>query len=197
MEKVALYARVSTGEQSIDNQVERLEEWADYKEVDADLFKDDGVSALDDDRPGFEHMMNRVADGEYDAVVFERLDRVARSMFHLLDISRTLEEHETDMVVTEQSIDTSTPEGKLTFHVLGAIAEFEREITRARAKKGFEKAKEAGEVGRPKAELPTEEIVEQWEDGMPVTRLAEKHGVSRTTIYDRLKDAGAMNEGEP
>lgn len=194
MKKVALYARVSTDEQNIDNQVERLEEWADRRDITYSVFPDDGVSALADHRPQFDAMMDQVEQEEFDAVVFERLDRVARSMFHLIDISNTLEEYGTDMVVTEQKIDTTTPEGKLMFHLLGAIAEFEREITQARARKGFQKAKEEGRIGRPKQDLPVREIVEQWQDGMPVTRLAEKHGVSRNTIYNRLEDEGVMDD---
>lgn len=188
MEKVALYARVSTGEQHIDNQIDALESWADTRGVEYEIFKDDGVSALADERPGFDYLMDRIV--EFDSVVITELDRFGRSAYQLLSWAEGLRDQGVDLVVTKRSIDTSTTEGKLLFQMLSAFAEFERSMMKERMEQGFEQAKAEGRVGRPKMDLPVSDIVSEYEQGASVTFLANKHGVSRNTIYDRLASAG-------
>lgn len=190
MEKVALYARVSTDNQDIEPQVETLINWADYRDVDYQTFKDEGVSAVSEDRPAFDYMMERIE--EFDAVAFTKLDRFGRSVNQLTSWAHDLKERGVDLVITEQNIDTSTKEGRLLFNVLSAVAEFEREIIRERLERGYNEALEEGRVGRPKKDLPTEKIVREYEQGQSVQYLANYYDVSRDTIYDRLRQRDAI-----
>jgi DNA invertase Pin-like site-specific DNA recombinase len=190
MEKVALYARVSTDNQDIEPQIETLKKWADYRGVDYETFKDEGVSAVSEDRPGFDYMMDRIE--EFDAVAFTKLDRFGRDVNQLTSWAHDLKDRGVDLVITEQNIDTSTKEGRLLFNVLSAVAEFEREIIRERLERGYEEAKEEGRVGRPKKDLPVDKIVEEYERGQSVTYLANYYDVSRSTIYDRLNEEGVV-----
>jgi len=190
MERVALYARVSTDNQDIQPQVDTLERWADYREVDYELFRDEGVSAISENRPAFSRMMDRI-DG-FDAVGFTKLDRFGRDVNQLTSWAHDLKDRDVDLVITEQNIDTSTKEGRLLFNVLSAVAEFEREIIRERLERGYEEAKEEGRVGRPKKDLPVDKIVKEYERGQSVKYLANFYDVSRTTIYDRLEEKGVV-----
>lgn len=188
-EIVALYARVSTKNQDINPQIDKLTKWADYEDNEFKLYQDDGVSAIADERPGFQKMMEGIE--KYDAVAITKLDRLGRSTNDLSTWAHELEKIDVDLVVTEQSIDTSTKEGKFLFDILSAVAELERKLTRERMREGFKKAKEEGNVGRPKKHLNVERMVELYNQGATVTALAETYGVSRNTIYDRLKEEGA------
>lgn len=187
-EKVALYARVSTKNQDINPQIEKLQEWADYEDVSYTIYQDDGISAIADERPGFDRMMSSIQN--YDAVAITKLDRLGRSVNDLSTWAHELNEMNVDLIVTEQSIDTSTKEGKFLFDVLSAVAELERKLTRERMREGFQRAKEDGDVGRPKKHLNEDRMVELYKQGATVTALSETYGVSRNTIYDRLKDNG-------
>lgn len=187
-EKVALYARVSTKNQDINPQIEKLQEWADYEDVSYRIYQDDGISAIADERPGFDRMMSSIQN--YDAVAITKLDRLGRSVNDLSTWAHELNEMNVDLIVTEQSIDTSTKEGKFLFDVLSAVAELERKLTRERMREGFQRAKEDGDVGRPKKHLNEDRMVELYKQGATVTALSETYGVSRNTIYDRLKDNG-------
>lgn len=192
MEKVALYARVSTDKQDIQPQIEELKDWAEYRGVDYQVFEDDGIAATEDKRPGFDYMMDRIE--EFDAVAMRHLDRFGRTVYELSNWANKLEEKGIDLVFTKQNLDTSTEHGKLLFHILAAIAEYERNLREERMKAGYEKAVERGKVGRPKKDLPIDEIVESYtEHGASVSYLADKYDVTRKTIYDRLEKAGVKN----
>lgn len=190
MENVAAYARVSTDNQDIQPQVDTLERWANYRDVEYELFKDEGVSAISEDRPAFNRMMERI--DEFDAVAFTKLDRFGRDVNQLTSWAHDLKERGVDLVITEQNIDTSTKEGRLLFNVLSAVAEFEREIIRERLERGYEEAKEEGRVGRPKKDLPVDKIVKEYKRGQSPKYLADYYGVSRSTIYDRLQERGVV-----
>lgn len=115
---------------------------------------------------------------EGDVLVITKLDRLARSMFDLQDITKTLERNGVDFVVLDQSIDTTTPAGRLTFHLLGAVAEFERDLISERQAEGIEKAKEKGVKFGRKEKLNTEQLAE--------LRRAHKAGVARQELMRRF-----------
>lgn len=188
MERVALYARVSTENQDIEPQVEKLKKWAEYNDLEYKVFRDPAVSAIAEDRPGFDYMMTEI--DNFDAVCITKLDRFGRSTNHLTSWAHDLKGRGVDLVITDQNIDTSTREGRLLFNMLAAVAEFEREIIRERLEAGYRRAQEEGRVGRPKKELPVDEIAQEYEQGAGPAFLANKYGVSKWTIYDRLEEAG-------
>ncbi|WP_161596501.1 recombinase family protein [Salinigranum halophilum] len=190
--KVALYARVSTVNQDIGPQRQRLVDWAEYQGVDYEVFEDDGVSAVADERPGFDYMMSRI--GDFDAVAFTKLDRFGRSVNQLSTWAADLEERGIDIVVTEQSIDTSNKEGELLFNLLSSIAEYERKIIRERMERGYREAQREGRVGRPEEDVDLEWLRDKYEKGANVSYLAEELDVSRNTVYDRLDRMGLRDD---
>ena len=130
------YARVSTVGQSLDVQLSKLSEYGCEK-----VFSDKhtGTTA---DRPYLKECRNYIREG--DSLVITKLDRLARSTYHLTQIAEELKQKGADLVVLDQNIDTSTPTGKLLFNMLASIAEFETEIRKERPMEGIAKAKERG-----------------------------------------------------
>src|SRR3990167_6895557 len=136
--RVALYARVSTdrGEQDPEVQLEVLRRHFAGRPVVTREFTD-RISGTKASRPALDALMAGVRDGEFDAVAIVKLDRLARSVRHLIAFTSELSEHGVDLIVRDQAIDTTTPAGKLMFHVLGAVAEFERDLIADRTRAGI------------------------------------------------------------
>jgi DNA invertase Pin-like site-specific DNA recombinase len=151
--RIALYARVSTSEQHVEPQLYALRAYAVARGLEvAAEYVDHGVSGAKDRRPSLDRLM---ADGRrrgFDVLAITKLDRLARSVRHLTALAAELEALGIDLVVLDQSIDTSTPAGRLLFNVLGSIAEFERDLIRERVSAGVAAAKRRGvRLGRPAA----------------------------------------------
>jgi len=144
------YARVSTEEQvksgSLNQQIDKIEDYCKRNDHQlTKLFTDAGVSAIKE-RPKFEKMMEKInssGDGnkDVDGIVVTKLDRFGRSVKDLVINMETLQEEDIDFISIGDSLDTSTPNGKLLFHILSAFAEFEREIIRERMQAGRERAR--------------------------------------------------------
>jgi len=118
-----------------------------------------------------------------------KLDRLARSTYDLTKIAKNLERRNIDLVVLDQSIDTSTPTGKLLFNMLGSIAEFENAIRKERQTDGIAKAKELGIKFGAKPKLTQEQVIElkaKREDGVMVKDLMDEYGLGKTTVYRLL-----------
>ena len=136
---------------------------------------------------------------EGDVLVVTKLDRLARSMFDLQAIVATLERKKVDLVVLDQKIDTTTPTGRLTFHLLGAVAEFERELRAERRNDGIASALAKG-VKFGRREKLTQNQVEELRDarraGEARAALQARFGISKSTFYRLTEpsDAG-LNEG--
>jgi DNA invertase Pin-like site-specific DNA recombinase len=114
-------------------------------------FVDHGVSGAKDRRPALDALLDAVRARHVDRVVCVRLDRLARSTRHLVTPAGDFEALGVDLVVLDQAIDTTTPSGRLLFHVLAAIAEFERDLIRDRVVAGLRRAKAQGRrLGRPR-----------------------------------------------
>lgn len=129
---------------------------------------------------------------EGDSLVITKLDRLARSTFHLTQIANQLDEKSVDFVVLDQRIDTSTPTGKLLFNMLASIAEFETEIRKERQLEGIEKAKSKGVKFGAKKKLTEDEVVlmmQERESGVLVKDLAKRFGISVPTVYRILNEA--------
>lgn len=151
MLKVGIYVRVSTDEQTTMNQLIELREFC--KRMNYEIYKeyvDEGISGSKIDRPALDEMMKDVFSRKFDTLIVWKLDRLGRSLQHLIEILDELKNRNIDFVSTTQNIDTTTPSGKLYFHLLGAFAEFEREQIRERIKVGMKRAKAEGKIfGRP------------------------------------------------
>src|SRR5438445_13416154 len=152
--RAALYARVSTGEQSTETQLHALRRYAEARGWGIHEFVDHGVSGAKERRPALDRLVKAARARQVDVVVVTKLDRLARSTHHLVSLGRELATLGVDLVVLDQQIDTTTPSGRLLFHVLAAIAEFERDLISERVKAGLERAKAKGiRLGRPTARV--------------------------------------------
>jgi len=172
------YARVSTSDQDEALQLDALAKAGSDR-----IFTDRASGALGD-RPGLSELLDHARPG--DVVVVWRLDRLGRSLRHLIDTVRLLEDRGVGFRSLTEAIDTSSPGGKLVFHVFAALAEFERDLIRERTRAGLEAARARGRVGgRPS--VWTSEKREQAQrmlaDGTRVATVAKVLGISRASVY--------------
>lgn len=189
------YARVSTIKQieapgGLKAQIDKIKKFCqDPKYQLISLFVDKGVSAIDE-RPQFEKMLEAVRKGKADAVIVTRLDRLGRSVLDLVATVTELQQHQCQFIALEQSINTTTSEGRLLFNILSAFAEFEREIIRERMIAGRLRAREQGKLDhRPRKEIPLDQLHDLYHKRkLSVMACAKYFGCSRGTIYSRLKE---------
>jgi DNA invertase Pin-like site-specific DNA recombinase len=175
------YARVSTLGQSLDVQRSKLNAFG------CDEIFEDKHTGTTADRPKLKQCRKYVRKG--DSLVITKLDRLARSTYHLTQIAEELKDKGVDLVVLDQSIDTSTPTGKLLFNMLASIAEFESEIRRERQVEGIAKAKEKGVRFGRKAKLTEDQIEEMQNDrekGEKISYLMNKYSMSKASVYRLL-----------
>ena len=156
--RAAIYVRVSTDRQTVENQLRELRQiaerrgWEVVKEYD-----DAGISGSKgrNDRPGLDEMLKDAQRRRFDIVMAWAIDRLGRSLIDLLSTIQQLETCGVDLYLDQQAIDTTTPTGRLMFRITGAFAEFERSMIRQRIRAGLRRAKEAGKrLGRPR--IPSE-----------------------------------------
>ena len=145
-------------------------------------------TAITDAQPaGQEQSVDATFIREGDPLVITRLDRLARSVLDLSQITAEIAAKKVDLVVLDQSIDTGSPTGRLLFHMLAAIGEFERDLIKERAAEGIARAKAAGVKFGAKSKLSAEQVAAlKVEFANPVTNrkeLAIRYGISRATVY--------------
>lgn len=150
MKPVALYARVSTADQNLEPQLHALREHAQRVGAESVEFVDHGISGAKDRRPGLDAMMDACRRGEASAVVVVKLDRLGRSLHHLLTLLGELEALGIDLVSLDDGLDTSTAVGRLFFQVRAAFSEYERALIVERVRAGIAAARRRGQkLGRP------------------------------------------------
>ena len=148
--RAAIYVRVSTIDQGTGRQEAELKEYVESRGWSYKIYKDRGHSGAKDDRPALNNLVHDIVRRKADVVVVWALDRLARSLKQLLNIAEYCNRVGADLIVLKQNVDTTLPAGRLTFQVLGAVAEFERELLRERVKSGMAQARRSGKhVGRP------------------------------------------------
>src|SRR3954470_695391 len=173
------YARVSTNEQNLDLQRDALQ-----KAGCAEIYTDN-ISGTKAERKGLTEALSHLRSG--DTLVVWRLDRLGRSLRHLIDTVTDLHERGVGFKSLQENIDTTTSGGKLVFHIFGALAEFEREIIRERTNAGLTAARARGRLGgRPKAlsESKAEMARQLYADRThSIAEICQTLGISRTTFY--------------
>jgi hypothetical protein len=132
--RAAIYVRVSTNDQDTGLQETELREYVESRGWSCTVYRDQGQSGAKNERPALTALLNDLRRRKADVVVVWALDRLARSLKHLLTIAEECQLLGVDLVSLRQNIDTTLPAGRLTFAVLGAVAEFEREMLRERVK---------------------------------------------------------------
>ncbi len=177
------YARVSSTGQSLEVQLEKL-----CQEGCEEIFEEK-ISAISQKRNELENALRSMRAG--DVLVVTKLDRLARSMQDLSLITKRIQKKEAQLKVLDQSIDTTTSEGRLMFNIIGSFAEFENDIRKARQMEGIKKALHKGVAfGRKNAlnEQECQEIVRLNKDeSFSLNQLAKRYAVSHMTIYRTIK----------
>jgi DNA invertase Pin-like site-specific DNA recombinase len=183
--RIALYARVSTSEQTVEPQLHALREYAARRGLEvAGEYLDHGVSGARARRPALDRLAADARRRRFDAVAVTKLDRLARSVHHLTTLGRDFQALGVDLVVLDQAIDTSTSTGRLLFHVLGSIAEFERDLIRERVAAGMAAARRRGaRIGRPRALRGARARIEQLRaSGASLRAIARELRCSPATV---------------
>jgi DNA invertase Pin-like site-specific DNA recombinase len=179
--RAAIYARVSTFDQEPENQLAELRRYAGARGWTAQEYVDRGVSGAKDRRPALDGLVQDARRRRFDVVVCWRLDRLGRNLKHLITLLEELQVLGVAFVSLGEGLDATTPAGKLQMHILGAIAEFERERIRERVLAGLQRAKAQGtRLGRPRVVVPVDRL--QLVHGQPIRDAARALGVSRSTV---------------
>jgi len=189
--RVALYLRVSTGEQSTDSQKHALMEVAKRSDWDIiHIFEDKAVSGAKcrNDRPAFKAMLDACTRREIDLIAVWSIDRLGRSLQDLVGFLQDVDALGVDLYMHQQSIDTGTPSGKLLFHICGVFAEFERSIISERVRAGLDKARANGKVlGRPRISPDREDAIrDMLQSGTGILKTGQILGCGTATVQ-RIK----------
>src|SRR5215469_383074 len=187
MRTVALYLRVSTDGQSVDNQRLALQEaaarhrWRVVAE-----FVDRGISGAKgrDLRPGFDRLLKGIARRDFDVVAAWSVDRLGRSLQDLIAFLGEMHAKEVDLYLHQQGLDTGTPAGKALFQMLGVFGEFERAMIRERVNAGLARARAKGvQLGRPRISGEIEAAIRAGlAAGMGIRKVAVQVGVGTSTV---------------
>ena len=193
--RAALYVRVSTDGQTVDNQRLALEAVCEQRGWQiTQIYSDNGMSGFKGrkQRPGLDALLKDAARGRFDVALAWALDRLGRSLLDLLDTLSELEAVGVALVLHQQAIDTTTPAGRMFFQVTGAFAEFERAMIRSRVRAGLERAKARGvRLGRPRTGAKVEAAIRaRLAAGEGVKKVAKAVGVGNGTV-SRIKMAMA------
>ncbi len=189
MTRVALYARVSTNGQTVENQLRELQAVAKrhgWKVV--ATYTDNAVSGSKgrNERPGFADLHKAVAQRQVDLVAAWSVDRLGRSLQHLVTFLGELHAKGVDLYLHQQGIDTSTPAGKAMFQMMGVFAEFERAMIQERVKAGLARARSNGtRLGRPPlSQEQREEVLKLRSEGRTIRQIAAATALSRGSVHN-------------
>jgi DNA invertase Pin-like site-specific DNA recombinase len=176
------YARVSTIEQNLDLQLDAL------KKAGAEQVFTDRASGKRDDRPGLANALAALQPG--DVLVVWKLDRLGRSLKHLVETVAALQQRGIGLKVITGGIDTTSATGRLVFGIFAALAEFERELIKERTLAGLSAARARGRIGGRRRSLTTNQVAHARvliESGEAVGVIAASLGVDRSTLYRALE----------
>ncbi|MGA3021708.1 MAG: recombinase family protein [Thermoplasmata archaeon] len=211
--RAAIYARVSTEDQSVATQVDSLVRRADdlgFVIPAREMYADVGVSGRLDSRPEFDRLRESIQSRAVDVLLVTKLDRIARSVRTALEFFDEAEAAGVRIIITEQAIDTATPAGRLTRTILAGVAEFEGELIRERTRaamtairSGARKTRSGNPVGRPRritSEI-TARVVELRGDGLRWADVARRVGLPaetcRKAAYLLKRSRGAVDNPRP
>jgi Site-specific recombinases, DNA invertase Pin homologs len=189
--RVALYARVSTKDQSVDMQLNDLERYSKERGIKVfNVYQDNGVSGTKETRPALDELMNDAKKRKFDIVLVWRFDRFARSTKHLVTALYEFRNLGIDFISYQENIDTSSPLGEAIFTIISAMSKLERDIIAERVKGGLRKARANGKrLGRPKSEVDTEKVIEYRKQNKSIRQIAKELGLSNNLVFRTLQKA--------
>ena len=185
--RVAFYLRVSTGEQTTENQRRELEQVAKRSGWNVvEVYEDAGVSGANgrEKRPAFDKLLNDATARQFDLVAAWSVDRLGRSLQHLVAFLGERHALKIDLYLHQQGIDTTTPAGEAMFQMMGVFAQFERAMIQERVKSGLSRARASGKrLGRPPvAARKRAEVLKLRQAGMSVRNIARTAGLAPGTV---------------
>jgi DNA invertase Pin-like site-specific DNA recombinase len=184
--RAAIYVRVSTHDQEVENQLEELRRFVEARGWEAREYLDEGVSGALEQRPALNALVRDAKRRRFDVLVCWRLDRLGRSLKHLITLLDDLQALGVAFVSLAEGIDATTPAGKLQMHILGAISEFERARCAERVRAGLARVKRQGrQLGRPRVAVSEDALAAVA--GLSTRQAARQLGVSASTIRRRLR----------
>jgi len=168
-------------------QVARQRDWSVVGE-----YIDEGISGMATSRPALDRMLDAAQRGKLDLVVVWKLDRLGRSLQHLLQILDALQHQNVGFIsVRDSGIDTTSATGRLMLHILGAFASYERELIRERVVAGVRRAQAKGQhCGRPVVEMDLRPALALLADGHGLKAISTMLGINRATLRERLRESG-------
>lgn len=182
MKRAALYLRVSTKEQTTENQRIELERVASAKEwAITAIYQDQGISGAKgrDKRPAYDHLLKDAVRAKFDVVMAWDVSRLGRSLTGLVQALEDLHSNGVDLYLHQQAIDTTTPSGKAMFQMTGVFAEFERSMVRERVLSGLARSVQRGQkLGRPPLMIDVNTLAKDRLQGMSFRNIAKKHKIS-------------------
>ena len=189
--RAVIYARVSTTDQKTEPQLVALREYSERRRFELVAeYVDHGVSGAKASRPALERLLGDAHGRNFEAVLVTKLDRLGRSLSHLIRVVETLGALGVDLVsLGDPGLDTTGPSGRLMFHVIGAVAEFERDLIRERVEAGVKAAKRRGvQFGRPRAldDQQRARVQRLRRSGHSIRAIAQTLRASRSVVSREL-----------
>jgi len=192
--RAAIYLRVSTASQTTENQLRELRKVAAQRGWQiVDIYEDRGISGSKgrDARPSFDRLHKDAARGKFDIVLAWSIDRLGRSLHHVVSFMAELGQLGIDLYLHQQAVDSSTPAGKAMLSMCGVFAEFERGIIAERVRAGLDRARAGGkQLGRPRVPVDLEqEIRQRRASGTGILKIAREVGVGVSVVQRVIRQA--------
>jgi DNA invertase Pin-like site-specific DNA recombinase len=186
--RIAIYARVSTKDQSCELQVRDLRAYCAARGFDlVREYVDVGQSGAQDSRPELNKLMDDARKRQFDAIVVWRFDRFARSTKHLLSALEEFRSLGIQFISYQENIDTSSALGQALFTIVSAVAQLERDLIRERVSAGIRNARANGKkLGRPKSSVDRTQVLQLREQGHSLQEIATTLGIGYGTVRSRL-----------
>jgi DNA invertase Pin-like site-specific DNA recombinase len=200
--RAAIYGRVSTDGQTVDNQLRELRMVAERNGWQiVQEFADKGISGAKgrEQRPAFDALWKGAIRREFDVVMVWAVDRLGRSLAHVVTFLSEIHAKKVDLFIHQQGIDTTTPAGKALFGVMGVFAEFERSMIQERVKAGIKRVRATGQrwgwrtIEETSPAVCTR-ILELRQQGLGMAAIVKRVGVSSRTVWRFLRGAEASSE---
>ncbi len=194
----ALYARVSTLDQNCEVQLEDLRRYTSQRFGRSYEYIDVGVSGTQRRRPQLDALMKDAHKRVFEVVLVWKFDRFARSLKHLIDSLEEFKALGIDFISYTEGVDTTTPSGQLLFHVVGAVAQFERDLIAERVRAGVAHARAMGKrIGRPRAPVDIERVTGLRKQGVSLRGIAKTLNIPVSRVRRALSKVGAQTaDGE-
>lgn len=192
---VAFYARVSTLDQNCEVQLEDLRRYASKRFARSCEYVDSGVSGTQRHRPQLDALMRDAHKRSFDVVLVWKFDRFARSLKHLIESLDEFSALGIDFISLTEGVDTTTPAGQLLFHIVGAVAQFERDLIAERVRAGMAHARAMGKhIGKPRAEVDVESVKNLRSNGNSLRVIATTLGIPVSRVRRALVHSGFSDD---